>query len=521
MSTFIDEFRDKVTLKDYVRIIFKRKDLIVIPILSVFLISMIGSFFMPKKYRATTIIKIEQKSQDLNPLDRGSADKSRKFVQDLLKTFREELLSYANLTVVLNHPDIDMLRSAGKSAAAQENVIEGVRANILTSVRGMDVIRITYEGEDRHKVYKVVDQLSTRYIEMSLEKQKSMYQSTIGFLQKRLRDSGDELELAERKLRRFKEENLLNLPGQGGTMISKLSESQSAYMQVQMLIEQDESELDMITRQLSGEEPVVISETTKSLNPVIADLKLKKHELGLYLNNLLLLYTEKHPEVIETKRAMETIDSQLDKEEILLTSNETSENNPIYQALKLNKQEIEQNLSNMRTRGDQIKRLVDGYQSRIQEMPEIEQEFFNVERNYRISLTTYESMKKQLESKILSQQIELAEQGIRFNRIEPPRVPQFPFKPNRVKIGLLGLAMGIFLSGALIILAEYSDHSFRSYTDANEHLKIPILGSIAAIKTEADLYHEKRGNRRKYIWTFASFVVILILSIPVIMMVTH
>ena len=30
MSTFIDELRSKVTLKDYVRIIFKRKDLIVI-----------------------------------------------------------------------------------------------------------------------------------------------------------------------------------------------------------------------------------------------------------------------------------------------------------------------------------------------------------------------------------------------------------------------------------------------------------------------------------------------------------
>lgn len=521
MSDVMQEWKSKVTLKDYVKILFKRRDLLIIPIVSIFLISMIGSFFMPRVYRASTIIKIEQKTPDLNPLDRRDAEKSQRFLRDILKTFREELLSWGILTEVLNHPDINMLRPAGRSVSAREKIINDVKKNIKTSVRGMDVIHIEYQGEDRYKVFKIVDKLSSIYIEKSLAKQSEMYQSTINFLQKRLRDSGDEMEVAERRLRRFKEENLLNLPDRGGSIMSNLSGAHSTMNQLEMLIEQEENKLAMVGKQLSGEEPVIVTELTKELNPIVNDLKTKQHNLELRLNSLLLQYTDKHPDVVETRRAIETIKQQLSSEEILLTSAETSENNPIFQSLEMTQKELEQKLNSLYTRRGQIQSAIVDYEQKVKTLPKIEQTYANLQREYKVSLSTYETLKKQLESKIISQQIEMAEQGLRFTRIEPPRLPNFPFKPNHLKIAVFGLMMGLFMSGSLVVLAEYSDHSFRTYSDAAEYLSMPILGSVATIRTEADVYKNKQKSRRKYVWVLLCFIAVLAASLPVIYMVTH
>jgi capsular polysaccharide biosynthesis protein len=84
--------------------------------------------------------------------------------------------------------------------------------------------------------------------------------------------------------------------------------------------------------------------------------------------------------------------------------------------------------------------------------------------------------RSQQESSSISQAMLQDMSSSKYRVVEPGKLPLVPVKPNRIKILLMGLALGLMIGGATAIILELLDTSFKKVEDIEEHLGLPVLG---------------------------------------------
>ncbi|MBM3253387.1 MAG: hypothetical protein FJZ16_03965, partial [Candidatus Omnitrophica bacterium] len=93
----------QASLRDYLQMIFHRKWFFILPFVIVFFTATIGSFFLPKYYRSSILILIEEE-KPVNPLARElpyTWSGPPPTLAEQLKTFTEKILSYPHLIALV------------------------------------------------------------------------------------------------------------------------------------------------------------------------------------------------------------------------------------------------------------------------------------------------------------------------------------------------------------------------------------------------------------------------------------
>lgn len=91
--------------------------------------------------------------------------------------------------------------------------------------------------------------------------------------------------------------------------------------------------------------------------------------------------------------------------------------------------------------------------------------------------------------------------------MEPARLPEKPFKPNRVAIVLIGIVLGIGAGVGLTALIEFSDSSFSNVDALSNSMGFPALAEIPIIVTLED--RRKKNLKRAAMVTGMVSTVIL------------
>ena len=82
--------------------------------------------------------------------------------------------------------------------------------------------------------------------------------------------------------------------------------------------------------------------------------------------------------------------------------------------------------------------------------------------------------------------------------VDEASLPFKPFKPNRTLFAVAGSLLGLGAGLGLALLAEWSDHTFRSGWELQAFLGLPVLVCIPKIETPRDL---KRARlKRRFVW---------------------
>ena len=77
--------------------------------------------------------------------------------------------------------------------------------------------------------------------------------------------------------------------------------------------------------------------------------------------------------------------------------------------------------------------------------------------------------------------LERKEIGDRFRVIEPARLPEKPFSPNRRNFFFMGLMAAFAFSVCLAAAIEYRDSSLRTEDDIVASLRLPVLATIPVL----------------------------------------
>jgi len=477
--------KEKINLIEYLEILYKRR----IHFLTIFFVITtaitIASYFMPKVFASKTLILIERQNLLKNIV--GQESFIRDEMNSKVRTFKERIISTGNLIDIIKKLDLDVNL---KGPGSLENLIKKMRENISVTVKGVNLFEISYEDEKPKVCMQVTRALVDNFIESSLTESRSETHSVFDFINSQLDQYKKNLEKSEATLKSFKEEHIGELPGEINANLSKLSNYEAALAEAKLSLNVAILKKDKLMEQLKQEKPF--------MDP-LGDTEARLRFLEDQLKRLLLNYTDKYPEVVRIKKEIEKTKKQLSSKENkegseTILNPETSLPNPVYQKLREDLGAIEVEIASHQSRLREFQRKVDEYRKKAQSVPQQEEDLTRITRDYKVNEEIYQMLLRRLEEARISKELQADEQGEKFRIVDPPRIPINPIKPNRARIILLGLLLGVVSGIGVILLIEYFDSSIRNLNDAKEFFEIPIIGTIPAILGDNDIKRTKKIN---------------------------
>lgn len=509
-------------LHDYLAIGMRRKWYIIIPIV----ICIIGSFvvykYLPKIYRATTLILVQPQKVPADYV-RPTITES---VLSRLNTISQEILSRTRLEKVIEefnlYPDL-------RKKLPMEEVVETMRKSIEVKIQtglqkrddSQNAFSISYEGRDPRTVMLVTNKLASLFIEENLKVRESQAERTSEFITKELIAIEEQLKKKEEDIRRFKERAMGQLPSQLEANLRILERLQQQLKTTTENIRASEDRAILLQtqiEQLKAREPVTPTpiirkaqaSSTEDLqteqmpqDPVIAQYNKLKGDLA----NAQTKYKDTHPDVIDLKKKIANLEPKVkelmekfeaEREarlkakgddvvieydlpppkpdpniERLIAQYTEQYNNALLEA-KRSKEELKH-----------LKEEIAFYQKRVEDTPKREQELALLTRDYDLLKANYQSL---LDKKIqaqMAENLERKQQGEQFKILDPARIPEKPVKPDRNKVLLIGAVIGLVIGFGLAWFRESLDRSFHTVSEVENYLGIPVIATIPNLREEA------------------------------------
>jgi uncharacterized protein involved in exopolysaccharide biosynthesis len=170
-----------------------------------------------------------------------------------------------------------------------------------------------------------------------------------------------------------------------------------------------------------------------------------------------------HPDILQAQRKVAALEQEVFRLNARPSkaTNQRPEN-PAYINLQAQLNSALSSLDALRKTRIEVKRRLGEYATRLERSPGIEPEYLVLIRDRDTTSQKYQEIRSRLLEAKVAEGLEVQRKGERFSLIDPPSLPEKPFKPNRMAIVLLGLILAVgggIGSGAV---AESLDHSIRS-----------------------------------------------------------
>lgn len=176
----IQEFVKTRNPMEYLKIFFRRKWLLIIPIFVGFVLSTALAFLMPPTYKSDTVILV-QEEKTVNPLMQGLAVSTS--VADRMRTLKEQILSWNSMVELIKKLD---LAKDTANPAGLESLISELKDNIDFNMSGLNLIKISCLGKDPVIAQRMAETLTSILIEQNMRSQTKETDVAIAFIKEQL-----------------------------------------------------------------------------------------------------------------------------------------------------------------------------------------------------------------------------------------------------------------------------------------------------------------------------------------------
>lgn len=434
---------------------------------------------MPPKYEASTRVYLNA-DPVLTPLLRGLAvdDNPARQVDYIQRT----LLSRANLKQINKLSNYDLKLGGNPSQSSQENSLQELARNVVLKQQTENLITIGFSGQDPILARDVVQALLTVFSENAAGLNRNQMDNAKRFLDQEIKSYEEQLKAAERRRAEFRQKYADLLPNYDGTL-SRLDAGRSHIAQLEFDAADARSRRDSLQKDLDTI-PKSVSVDAAGPQVVVAGqpigYRARLDAARAKLDELLMRFTEQHPDVIATQKQIRELEAKAAKEHDNPTARKSDVANPTYEQVKLKLIEAEGALVAVERR----LKLAHDEQALLEERaaktPGIQAQAEDLDRDYNIKKRNFEELVQRREQTVIGEAADTKANKIEFRVIDPPQVPLAPVAPNRPMLfsGVLVVAIGAAL--ALPILLLQFDKSFTSLT-AVRALGFPVLGSVSWI----------------------------------------
>jgi polysaccharide chain length determinant protein (PEP-CTERM system associated) len=493
----------KYSAEDIVRILARRAWLIVITLVLVAAAAVIVSKRLPNQYRSETLIMLVP--QRISDSYVKAAVTTR--IEDRLATLEDQILSRSRLERIIL--DLDLYREPRRTLP-MEDVVQRMREDITIKIEGKESFRVSFVSNEARTAQTTTTRLASLFIEENLRDRENLAEDTNQFLDSQLEDAKRRLLDHEKKLEEYRNRFGGELPSQA---TANLQAIQNAQVQLQVLAEAADRarerrlllERQIIDLQASPPAAVAIPLANGAPDALPGESTEQQLEAARARLQVLLSHLKPdHPDVRMTQRMIRDLEGKLETESrrpseqpATVAEKPPTPAERLQQArlkdLKLQLEDIDRQLADKQSQDLRLRAIVSEYQAKLDAVPKRESDLVELTRDYTTLQTTYQSLLEKREDAKLASNLERRNIGEQFKILDPARVPERPFSPNRLLIDLGGAAAGLVLGVLLVGLLEYRDSSFKSEDEVIRLLNVRVLALVPIMISDLD----RRMRRRR------------------------
>ncbi|MBX3703180.1 MAG: hypothetical protein KF822_05350 [Steroidobacteraceae bacterium] len=457
-------------------------------------VSVIGWFVvfsMPDLYEAKARVYVDTRTP-LRPLLTGvAADQD---VESQIVMVRQALLGGPHLERVAREADL-LLRAA--TPEERQKLIADMAGRIEIELEPPvtrdpripnTFYRIAYRDRDRGKAIKVVDVLLNAFVEDTFGTKRGGAENAQAFLEDQLKQYRERLTAAENALAEFKRRNIGMVPGESGGFFQRLDQEAANVQRVEQQLRVALSRKTELERQLRGESPFVPSAQAAMQGAggqPPADTASRIQETQARLDDLLLRYTDRHPDVIAAKQTLEDLKARQQQELEAVRRGDPgaaavagASANPVYQNIQLQLHDTDVQIAALRGELGDYRNNVAALRRALDTAPEVEAEFTRLTRDYDVTQTQYNNLLQRLEQARVSEDAQRT--GIvEFQIVDPPAAPFSPVFPTRPVLMLAVLFMALGIGAGIAWLLSKTRPVFNHGRTLAELTGLPVIGVVS------------------------------------------
>jgi len=515
-------------LRLYLDLLFRNRWWVLVAMIIGGIAAGIVAYVSPKIYESKSTVLVEDDDM-LRTLTRSMAVAPS--LTSKMQFLEQRLLTRDNLTQIARRLDLDLEARTPRELELLLNQMRGDIA-IRASGRGQ-LIEIAFQHDEPTVARDVVAMLTDMLLEENLGAKRVEAHQAYDFISQQLEIYRTRLEESERRLREFKQKNLVEagvgaaMPaGEGGEDtapvaafgdVNRLEQHREQFSTLEITLGQLKMQRAEFAKQLDQEPRWISAQQDYGAGSGAPTSETEQRIAGLEskIEELRLSYTDRHPAILQLQAQIEQLTAAQSTAADAPSEGEVDELadlgdqvlNPTYVSLKEKISGLDAQISASTAEAEQLRVKIAGLEKVILDVPRKEQELVALRRDYAVNSSTYNNLLKRLEEARVTKEMEVQDKGGRIRVIEPATVPYKPVKPNRVMILLMGLGGGLAAGYGIGFLRHLMDNTVKSEDDVRGLVGLPVLGQIPTMITHNDRRRHRLTNLA--FGAVASFAVLL------------
>ena len=491
----------ELTLNDYLSIMRRRAPYLIGAFVTVLLISIVAAITLPPTYRAIGTIMVESQQVPENIVP--TADKSP--LEERINIIKQRVMTRESMLVIANK--YQLFKDSSQfltSAELIERMRKRVGVELLNSDgrQGKSTIAFTLSFEDRSSEisYMVTKDIVTLFLDWNVKLRTEGAAETKDFLSQEAGKLKLEVERQEGLITAYKGQHSNALPEQLSLRMTMLSRAENDLREVERDYRSTKEELRTLQVELSAAKYGIGNIPSQSLP-----------ELKIELTRLSSIYNESHPDIKALKRKIEALEKIVEAP----GSEVTTDKAPTFAVYK-----IQAKMDSANARLESLTQQQKMLQTKIVQnegamilTPKVGQELDILIRDRDSAQKKYEEILSKRMNAQISESLESESKAERFTLLEPPIMPEKPYKPDRVKIIALGIFLAIAASAGMLMAMATFDKNIRG-ADALTH----ILGYRPLVVIPYLVIKEEVERRKRIL---KSAVIASVLALIILMIALH
>lgn len=448
-----------LNLRDYWRIIRKRRFIIIFTVFSMGFFSLVWSVIgqpVPL-YKTSVGIKIEQTSALTGLYSQSFPSSSSNY----LETQASVIKSYVILEAVakkLNLIPANLSSEQIRSNSEYLKIILDLKSKVETEQEGnTDIINVNITSEDPKHAQRLANTIAQVYKEEHLLDINKRTLEAKKFIENQLNISKEKVLKSEDEVRNYREQNkLISIDAESSASLAQSSRLQTAYDQdlstLQKIVEMEKILAAAEDKPLSSKTSFYFDEAPqiyKNLNDKLVQITLER-------DILLLTYTENFPQIEEIKKQIR---------EIIIS---------MKAQLSPRRKQLEANIKN-------FKLQIAETDENIKRLPQKGLELVRLEREAGVNREVYTLLEKKYQEALIQDAEKIEEVKIVKPALEPTR----PINPPKTSLNtVVGSVIGLIIGIVFAFIMETFDTSIGAIEEVEEFLGVHVLGIIPHVTAD-------------------------------------
>lgn len=401
----------------------------------------------------------------------------------------------------------DMLNSSA-TASVQTQVAkllspwvdEGARKRLSPSVRalvvkgslldtdaapqvGTNLITVSASAHHANVAAEMANRICEEYIAQSLLRNRETMKGSVNYVKARLDDVQNQLSRAQTDLKNYKQRmGTMDLNAETQQIVLRLADAQNNLQTIQTERAANTAQRQKLQALLNKipESKMVPSGIVPA--PEVELLKTKLSDLNLQLRDLQRTYTDNYPPVAALKGQITDVENQIKGLKPTQVKDYVRVENPVRAQLSAQLAGLDAGLEAARSRQKSLAGDVAKATQRLQSLPQKELGMSQLMATVMSLGETQKTLDNQYQMLRISEEAKVADARV-MNAATPPAAP---IAPNRPRIIIYALMLGLMAGVALAVVLDTLDNRVRDEDDAKRALNLPVLASVPLLKTSPE-----------------------------------